>query len=118
MTEPRSLEQVLADAAEESAVLRKHRQVAVADAIDSLCLDVRTAAESFLRWLSEPQAQLRSGHRVQWLRARFPRWAEEGMARWNPKASNERQYLQAVIPQRRRETSVADDARREARGVA
>jgi hypothetical protein len=111
-----TLDQVIADAREDAATFRRYGDEARAQAIESLCDNVAQAAEPFTVWLSEAKATLRSGHSAPWLRARFPRWASEGLARWNPASSGERQYLQCVIPlQRTQNTSVVQDAIEEAR---
>lgn len=58
---PLTLEQVLADARGEAAVVRKHAP-GIANAIDELCDRVRDAAEDWLRWLTMDEAVSRSGH--------------------------------------------------------
>lgn len=111
-----TLEQVLADAREDAATLRRYGDEGRARAIEDLCDQVERAAEPFMVWLSEAKAQLRSDRRIPWLRERFPRWLEEGLARWNPASPSERQYLQAVIPLKRAESgAVVQDAIEEAR---
>lgn len=92
-----TLEQVIADAREEAAVLRRHHQAAIADAIGRLADAVQASALDYLNWLSESEARLRSGHDVPWLRARFAQWAEQGLAEWR---GAKRYYRAVVIPQR------------------
>lgn len=110
----KTLEQVLIDARGELPVLRKHGQAVLADAIERVIDDVTEAALPFLVWLSETEAELRSDRSREWLRARFPGWERQGLARWNPRRPRERQYLQCVIPQARNLEQVRADAAREA----
>lgn len=91
------LTQVLADHESEANVLRKHGQHAVADAIAKVCGDVRDATEAYRSFLNETDAQLYSGKKVRWLRARFPAWLDEGNARWRDQA---REYRQMILPRR------------------
>lgn len=93
----RSLEQVIADARGELPVLRKHGQHALADALERLCKDVTTAAEEYLVFVSETDAQLRTGRSLRWLRARFPEWEHAGHGRYR---SGHRQYRLLILPQR------------------
>lgn len=113
---PRTIEQVLADAREEAAILRKHKQEAVANAIVLLCDAIAEAAEPFTRWLSETEAVLASPHAAAWFRQRFAAWERQGLARYNPRHKTERQYLAAIIPQRAAVKSARDDGIRAARG--
>jgi hypothetical protein len=93
----RSLEQVLADVRGELPILRKHKQDALADALERLCKDVANAAEEYLLFVSETDAQLRTGRSLRWLRARFPEWERAGHGRWR---SGHRQYRLLILPQR------------------
>lgn len=110
----RDLAQVLADARGEAAVCRRRGAEAVADALEQLAKDVHEAAEEWLVWLSESDAQLRSGFSVAWLRQRFPGWEREGHARLG--AGRVRQYRACIIPRRahllRAAAQGADAARR------
>lgn len=108
------LEQVLADARGELAVLRKHGQRDLADGIERVLDDVAQAAEPFTRWLSEGEAQLRANKSRQWMRKRFPAWERQGLARWNPHRPTHRQYLVCVVPQDLNLDAVRADAAREA----
>src|SRR5690242_14998675 len=105
-----TLEQVLADARGEAAVLRRHGQDTTAAAIDAIVDRVRDAAEDYITWLSEDDASMRSGHHPKWLRARFAEWERAGHAR---REKGRRQYRQLVIPLRAN-TSAAYEAGREA----
>ena len=110
-----TLEQVIADAREDAAVLKKHGQTAIADAIESLCDAVDTAAEDYLSWLSESDAMLRSGHTRTWLRVRFPMWDRQGLARWSPRNATAREYRALIVPQRTNVAALRTDARKAAR---
>lgn len=108
------LDQVIADNRGELAVLRKHGQRELAEAIERVLEEVAEASAPFTVWLSEGEAQLRSGKSRQWLRVRFAAWERQGLARWNPHRPTERQYLSCVIPQDRNLDAVRADAAREA----
>ena len=112
----KSIEQVIADAREEAAVLRKHGQDAIASAIDRVCDEVADATEDYRTWLTETDAMLRSGHTRAWLRNRFPAWDRQGMARWSPKNSAAREFRALIIPQRTNLAALRADARLAARG--
>lgn len=99
-------------------MLRKHRSDTVADALERLIDDVAESASPFLDWLSEAEAQLRSGHHRAWLRKRFPAWQRQGLARWNPHRSRERQYLKVAIPLALNLDAIRADAVREAQRSA
>lgn len=105
-----TLEQVLADARGEAAVLRRHGQETTAAAIDGIVDRVKDAAEDYITWLSEADAAMRSGHHVKWLRARFAEWEQSGHAR---KERGRRYYRQLIVPLRAN-TSAAYEAGREA----
>jgi hypothetical protein len=108
---PRTLSQVLADQRAELPVLRKHGQTTLADAIERLCDDVAEAGSLFLEYLSEPEAQLRSGKSTAWLRRRFPEWQRQGLARLRNGA---REYLKVVVPHALDVDALRADARRAA----
>lgn len=112
MTTPEPLEQVLADMRGEAQVLRKHGDARTANVLDESVDRVKTAAEDFITWLNEPDAQLRSGRATSWLRSRFAEWSEAGHARKNERG--QREYRLVVIP-RRADASAAREAGR--RGV-
>ena len=106
-----TLEQVLADARGDAAVLRKHGQEAVATAIEGLAAAVAASAEEWLVFLSETDAHIRSGLSVKWLRGQFSRWEREGHARV---IGNDRQYRACIIPRRARVTAAAARGRQAA----
>lgn len=91
------LADVLADARGDAAVLRKAGNAGQADYIDGLCDRIRDSAEDYLRWISEPDALLKSGWTDRTLRRRFAELLECGLARWN---DGEREFRAIAIPQR------------------
>lgn len=105
-----ALEQVLSDMRGEAQVLRKHKDDRTADVIDSLVDRVKSAAEDLITWLSEPEAQLRSGRSLPWLRHRYPEWEESGHARLNQKGH--REYRLIVIPRRANVSAAREAGRR------
>lgn len=104
-----TLEEVLADARGEAAVLRAHGHKGQAESIEKVCEAVTAAAYEYLNWLTEPEARLRSGHSTEYLRARFARWLEQGLARWD---GRKRQYRAVVIPQRGNREAAREAGRR------
>lgn len=110
----RSLEQVLADARGELPILRKHGQSALADALERLCDDVAGAMESFLTWIPESDAMIRSNHREPWFRSRFAAWERMGLARISPTNRRQRQYRLLIVPSSINLEAVRADARRTA----
>lgn len=105
-----TLEQVLADAREEAAVLRRHGHADQATAIEGVLDRVREAAESYLTWLNEGDAVLYSGLAVGTLRRRFRELEDAGNARWN--ARNEREYRQSALPRRPNVAAAREAGRR------
>jgi hypothetical protein len=112
---PCTLEEVLQQHRTEAAVLRRRGHDQEATSIESLCRDVERAAETYLRWLSEADAMLRSGRRKAWLRARFPEWEAAGDARQDGKV---RRYRMIVIPERRRVREAREAGRRAGKEAA
>lgn len=106
-----TLEQVLADARGDAAVLRRHGQASVADALERLADAVAASAEDWLVFLSETDAHLRSGLSERWLRSRFSQWEREGHARVK---GGEHQYRACVIPRRARIGAAAERGRQAA----
>lgn len=94
---PRDLDQILADRRGEIALLRRRGAGPVADALEELIDEVARVTEDFRRFLSEPDAEIRSGKRTRWLRARFAEWSAQGNARIR---NGQREYRMLVIPQR------------------
>jgi hypothetical protein len=92
-----ALEEVLAAAKADAAILRRYGHATTADAIERVVRDVTEAAEDYLRWLSESDAQLRSGRSAKWLRGQFGQWERQGHAR---RKNGHRQYRMLVAPQR------------------
>ena len=110
-----TLEQVLLHHRADAAALRRKRHDQEATVIESLCDDVERAAEPYLRWLSEADAMLRSGHSSTWLRARFPEWEAAGDARQHGKT---RSYRMVVIPERRHVRAAREAGRRAGKEAA
>lgn len=96
MTMP-TLEQVMADAREEGAILRRNGHVGQADTLARFLDAVRLAAEDYLTWLTEDEAHLRSGKSAKALRALFPSLLAQGLARQD---GRRRLYRACAVPQR------------------
>lgn len=95
---PPALEQVLADARGEAAVLRSHGHVAQAKSIDTLADRVAASMRAYLNTLSESEAALRSGWTPARLRGRFAEWEASGFAMLG--ARGKRRYRECIVPVR------------------
>lgn len=104
-----TLEEVLADERGQAAVLRHNGHGNHADSIERVCARVSSAAEEYLRFLSEPDARLRTNKSVEWLRSRFPEWMEQGHAK---KIGNVRYYRMVVLPPRANLSAAREEGRR------
>jgi hypothetical protein len=92
-----SLEQVIADAREEAAILRRNGHAAQADTLLRFLDAVSISAEDYLTWLTEDEAHLRSGKSAKALRALFPALFAQGLAKLE---GHRRRYRACAIPQR------------------
>lgn len=108
-----SLEQVLADAREEAAILRRNGHVHQAASIERLAEQVQAAGALYLEWLSERAATIRSGKGVDFFRTRFEQWARDGLARLDGRS---RSYRGVVVPRRMLGSLVRAEAARERAG--
>jgi hypothetical protein len=111
-----TLEQVIADYRGDLAVLRKHAETVRVDLIEQILDAVKESAADYLTFISEDDARLRSGHTVEWLRARFAQWARDGHA----KIERRQRWYRAVVVERRADVAAAREAGRIAgrRGAA
>lgn len=108
------LETVLADWGARAQTLRACFHEHDAQLLEEFASDVRGACEDYLTWLSEPDAALQAGKSVAWVRARFNGWAENNMARFNPRDRRARQYCALILPRRANIIAARADARRAA----
>lgn len=90
------LEQVLADARGEAAVLRHNGHTVQAASIERVVDAVAESMAAFLEILSESEAQLRSGWSVERLRGRFAEWEARGLAMLDERGK--RRYRAIVLP--------------------
>lgn len=107
------LASVLADALEESGVLRRNGHPEQADTIVRLCDAVRESARDYLWWLSESEALLRSGRSLRWLRTHYREWESTGNARRD--AKGQRHYRALVVPQRVHKSAAREAGKEAAR---
>ena len=103
------LDQWVADA----KVLRRNGEVRLADTLDRCAAEVTAAAEEWLTWLTDAEAELRSGYRVAFFKARREEWRRQGHARQVARFKWE--YRAAVIPRRANVMRAADEGREAAR---
>lgn len=92
------LEQIIADAREEAAVLRRSGNAGQADYVEALLDRVERGAEDYLRWLTEADAIIKSGLAERTLRRRFRELLDCGLARYS--AKREREYRACAVPPR------------------
>ncbi len=105
----KQLEQVLADAREEAAILDANGHPAQANRMRRLCDDVQESAIEYLTWLSEEEAMRRSNRARTWLRSQFPGWERATHARLN---GRKREYRALVVPQRANASAAYQAGRR------
>jgi hypothetical protein len=108
----RSLEEVLADWRGDAAVLRRQGHEAQAALLERLASQAAEAAHEFITWLSEGEAQLRSGRSPAWLRRQFPEWEQAGHAK---RVKRARLYRMLIVPRRPNLESAREAGRRAAR---
>jgi hypothetical protein len=106
-----TLDQVIADARGQAAVLRTYGAEPVADALERLCDRFAEASAPFREFMNEQEAMLASGKSQKWLRDRFPEWERRNLARM---VRGRREYLKVVVPQDLNLDAVRADARRAA----
>lgn len=108
--------QVITDAREETQVLRRNGAGMAPDRVEEILDEIVAAATEYFTWVSEPEAMIRSGHKLPWFRARFAEWERQGHARWNPRNRKERQYRLLIVPLAHDIDAVRAAARRAAQG--
>lgn len=109
MTMPETLETVLADTRADADVLDRTGHTHDAELLRALAARIEAAAEDFLVMLAEPDARLRSGKSIDWLRARFGEWAADGHAEMR---GSHRYYRQCVVPRRPNIEAAREEGRR------
>lgn len=115
MSEPRRLEDVLADWRGQAAVLRHNGHKAQADSIEAVCEDVARSQSAWLDWLEEEEARARSGKSAEWLRARFAEWEAQDLAE---RRGRKRYYRRVIVPRRPNLEAARAQAERDARRSA
>lgn len=99
-----TLDQVLADFREDATVLRANGHGTQAQTLERVLDAVREAAADWLAWLSETEAQLRSGRGPDYFRTRRQIWADDGLAE---QRNGRRWFYRRVIVPRRKLSSIA-----------
>jgi hypothetical protein len=95
---PPPLEQVLADARGEAAVLRSHGHIAQAKTLELFADRVGKSMRAYLTTMSESEAALRSGWTPSRLRGRFAEWETGGFAMLDKRGK--RRYRECIVPVR------------------
>jgi hypothetical protein len=105
----KDLQQVITDWRGDAAVLKSRGHMSEAKLLETCADEAAAAAEDYLRFLSEPDAQLRSSRSKDWLRSQFPQWEQNGNAK---KISGRRYYRMLVVPQRANLSAAREEGRR------
>jgi len=92
-----TLEQALATGRHEAHVVARVGGTYKPEAVLALLDPLERAAQPFLAMLSEADAMVRSGRRVDYFRSRFAAWEAQGYAEKRPTG---RYYRAFVVPQR------------------
>jgi hypothetical protein len=100
----------------DAAVLRRNGESRLADALDRCADEATDAAAEWLTWLSESDAELRSGRARGWFRARRDVWRRDGHARQIARGKWE--YRAAIVPRRADLATAAAEGRAAARKAA
>lgn len=110
-----TLEQVLADARGEAAVLRRNGHRAQAEGLERLAAQVAEAVPEYITELEEHEAAWYRDCSIEWLRKRFEAWRRRGLAR----QVGPRRYYRLCVLEHKGAPSVAREAGRQAyRGAA
>lgn len=112
------LAETIANWRAEARVLERNGEEGKAAILERCATEAFVAAEKFITFVSEADAQLHSGRAKDWLRKQFPRWLREGVARWDPTNRRQRQYLLIILPRRTDIEAIRANAIDEARKVA
>ncbi len=109
MTPP--LETVLADWHEKATALRAMKAHVTPETLEQALTDIAAAAERFLRWLNDTDAQLYSGRSLRWLRGEYQRLEDQQDAK---RIHGKRYYRMAALPVALNADRVIGDAQRDA----
>ena len=99
-----TLDQLLADFREEAAVLRANGHSVQALGQERILNAVAEATADWRSWISESEAQLRSGKGPDFFRSHRQVWAEDGLAE---QRNGRRWFYRRVIVPRRKLSSIA-----------
>lgn len=106
------LERLLADAREEAQLLRANRAGFGVERVETLLGEIQQAAEPWLTWLSEGDAAMRAGYKVETMRARFEQMRHDGNAK---QVGRFRFYRLCAVPRRANTIDAATRGREAAR---
>jgi hypothetical protein len=110
-----TIEDVLANAAERTTMLRSEGHPVEAASIERVTEEVRTALGEYLTWLSESDAVLYTNRSAEYLRSRFPALEERGLARW---VGRQRYFRRCALEHRGNADAARQAGRRAGRGEA
>jgi hypothetical protein len=107
-----TLKEVLEDELRQAEVLKHNDHDHDAKLIKRICKRVSDATEDYLTFLNEPEAVLRTGRTVEFLRARFGGWERRGHAK---RVGRVRSYREIILDSRVDLGRIRADARAAAR---
>ncbi len=94
---PADLADVIADWREDAAILRRRGEPRTAELLEQCAADVTVVAQEYTAWLSEPEAQLRSG----WTAGKVRSHARAFLHTPHVRAEKKGYWLRACIVPRR-----------------
>lgn len=110
-----TLEQAVADVRERVMMLRVEGHPVQAASVERALDELLAALPEYLAFLSEREATDYSGRSVEYLRARFAKWADRGLAEWR---GRNRFYRQCVLEHHGNVSAAREAGRRAGREAA
>ena len=110
-----TFEDVVADLRERVTLLRMEGHPIQASSMERALDQVLETLGEFTAWLSEGEATGYTGRSAEYLRARFGRWAERGLAKFEGRT---RWYRRCVLEHRGNVAAAREAGRRAAREAA
>lgn len=105
-----TLDQRLADAAEQATTLRRFGATGTAEAVERLVADLRQELRAYLTWREEPEAVELSGNSAPWFRARFAYFQRLGLAKGEGRRRYYRETLVRAVARRADIEAIHDEA--------
>jgi hypothetical protein len=110
-----TFEEVVADLRERVSLLRLEGHPVQAASVERAVDQLVATLPEYVSWLSESDATGYTGRTAEYLRARFARWEERGLAMWRGRT---RWYRRCVLEHRGNVAAAREAGRRAAREAA